>query len=68
MPRGIQVKNLSGKDATFHRGPYIGCTYPYTAASLMLCLLKSSLLCVWEVWVTLRNAKAALKSLLHFKG
>lgn len=49
MPRGIQVKNLSGRDANFYRGPYIGCTYTYTAASRMLCLLKSSLLCVGGV-------------------
>lgn len=32
-----------------YRGPYIGCTYPYTAASLVLCLLKLSLLYVGGV-------------------
>lgn len=52
MPRGIQVKNLSGRHAAFYRGPYIGSMYPYTAASLMLCLLKSSLLCVGGVGYT----------------
>jgi len=43
------VKNLSGRDAAFYSGPSIGCTYPYTAASLMPCLFKSSLLYVGGV-------------------